>query len=100
MRLLLDTHVFLWLQDEPERVSSTAREWCESGDSELFLSMGSIWEMQIKLGRGKLHLKMPLAQLIDEQCRENNLQILGVKLSHLWALGGLLFTTATPLIAC
>lgn len=89
MRLLLDTHVFLWLQDEPEKVSPSAREVCESGESELFLSVASIWEMQIKLSQGKLRLKWPLSRLVDEQCRENSLQILGVKLPHLWALGGL-----------
>ncbi len=69
MRLLLDTHVFLWLQDEPEKVSPSAREVCESGESELFLSVASIWEMQIKLSQGKLRLKWPLSRLVDEQCR-------------------------------
>ena len=44
-------------------------------DNDVFLSMASIWEMQIKHQLGKLELGLPLYTLIDEQCVNNGLQI-------------------------
>ena len=48
MRLLLDTHVFLWLAIEPESLSARARALCQDPEHELLLSFASIWELQIK----------------------------------------------------
>jgi len=48
MKLLLDTHVFLWLNDDSERISKTVKDLCSSGAHEFYLSMASPWEMQIK----------------------------------------------------
>ena len=48
MKLLLDTHVFLWLNDDSERISETVKDLCSSGTHEFYLSMASPWEMQIK----------------------------------------------------
>ncbi len=49
MKCLLDTHAFLWLNDETERLTQKVRELCSSGEHEFYLSMASPWEMQIKL---------------------------------------------------
>ena len=54
MKYLLDTHAFLWLNDESERLTQTVKELCSSGEHEFYLSMASAWEMQIKHQLGKL----------------------------------------------
>ena len=54
--------------------------------SDMFLSMVSIWEMQIKNQLGKLALDLPLNELIDQQCMENGLQILGIEKGHIYCL--------------
>lgn len=51
--------------------------------------MVSIWEMQIKLGKGKLTMKQSLKNIIDEPQRDNRLGVLRLDLSHLWTLQAL-----------
>lgn len=54
MKLLLDTHIFLWLNSDPEKLSETIQEACSASDNELYLSLVSPWEIQIKQQLGKL----------------------------------------------
>ncbi len=61
----------------------------ENMDSDIFLSMASIWEMQIKNQLGKLALDLPLNELIEQQCMENGLQILAIEAEHIYALKNL-----------
>ena len=65
MKLLLDTHTFIWWDSEPEKLSQRALELCRNPTNILLLSIASVWEMQIKLQLGKLSLKLPLAQMIN-----------------------------------
>lgn len=55
----------------------------------LFLSVVSIWEMQIKSQLGKLKLNLPLRELIESQQQTNGLQILSIALEHVLALENL-----------
>lgn len=52
MRVLLDTHIFLWAVSAPEKLSDAARKYIEEAD--VFVSAASIWEISIKCGIGKL----------------------------------------------
>lgn len=54
MRLLLDTHIWLWALLEPERLSAEVRAALESPDNELWLSPISVWEASILAERGRL----------------------------------------------
>ncbi|MDP3876326.1 MAG: hypothetical protein Q8Q50_05035 [Methylobacter sp.] len=54
MRLLLDTHAFLWLNDDNPKLSQKIREFCLSGEHSFYLSIASAWEIQIKVQLGKL----------------------------------------------
>lgn len=54
MRYLLDTHTFLWALESPGKLSSTSREVVTDPDAELFLSIGTPWELAIKTKIGKL----------------------------------------------
>ncbi len=86
MRLLLDTHTFSWWSSHSSRLSDRALSLCTDPANTLLLSVASVWEMQIKQQVGKLHLSVPLADLIAGQRRSNNLQVLTVELSHVLAL--------------
>lgn len=86
MKLLLDTHVFLWLRSEPKKVSSKALNLYQERNNSVYLSIVSVWEMQIKRQIGKLDLNMPLQEIIEEQCETNNLQILPLRLKHIFGL--------------
>lgn len=54
MRILLDTHIFLWLVDDDKRLSPEYRQIIHNLDHEIFLSVVSIWECVIKYQIGKL----------------------------------------------
>jgi len=56
MKLLLDTHTFLWHSDGNPRMSVTATSLLVDPTNELFLSMASMWEIAIKVGLKKLTL--------------------------------------------
>jgi len=56
MRLLLDTHSFLWMLTDDPALSPRARELMAVSDNELWLSAASAWEISIKYGLGKLPL--------------------------------------------
>ena len=58
MKILLDTHAFIWLDSQPEKLSKKAIEVCQDTSNELYLSMASLWEMQIKVQLGKLKLNI------------------------------------------
>jgi PIN domain nuclease of toxin-antitoxin system len=89
MRLLLDTHALIWWASSSEQLPKKVLDLLEDADNRLFLSVASIWEMQIKCQNGKLELGKPLAQLVSNQQVSNGLKILLVEPSHVYALQGL-----------
>jgi len=89
MRLLMDTHVFIWWSDEPEKLSDRVLNACQDDDNSLMLSIISIWEMQIKIQLGKLRLRNPLRYLIENQQNINDLQVLPISVNHIYMLENL-----------
>ena len=89
MKILFDTHAFLWWDSEPERLSALALEACTDPSNELYLSIASLWEMQIKIGLGKLLLRLSLESILQHQQSQNSLQILPILPSHIFALASL-----------
>ncbi|WP_176049519.1 type II toxin-antitoxin system VapC family toxin [Burkholderia sp. BCC1644] len=57
MRLLLDTHIFLWIVTNDPKLSARARRLISAAD-ERFVSSASIWEAAIKAGLGKLDIDL------------------------------------------
>jgi PIN domain nuclease of toxin-antitoxin system len=96
MKVLLDTHAFIWLDTQPEKLSKTAMEVCQDTDNQLYLSMASIWEMQIKVQLGKLKLKISLADMLTVQQQENDLNVLNIALAHIYQLQALPFHHNDP----
>jgi PIN domain nuclease of toxin-antitoxin system len=89
MRLLLDTHTFIWWDSAPDKLSSQVLALGTDQANEMILSVTSVWEMQIKLQLGKLQLKLPLEEIIKSQQQTNNIQVLPITLAHTLALDGL-----------
>jgi len=86
MKLLLDTHTFIWWDSEPAKLSEQALALCQDPSNTLLFSVASAWEMQIKLQLGKLALKLPLATVIEGQRQTNQIEILPITLPHVLAL--------------
>ena len=86
MKVLLDTYAFIWWDSNPTKLSPQALAVCQDQANQVFLSVASVWEMQIKLQVEKLHLDFPLAEIIENQQQTNNIQILPVALEHVLAL--------------
>lgn len=72
MRLLLDTHVFLWSVSDDRRLSKKTRSLIRAAD-EVFISSASIWEASIKAGIGKLDVDIDL--LVDEIANSGFLEL-------------------------
>jgi len=89
MKLLLDTHTFIWWDSSPQKLSPKALALCQHRENILLLSIGSIWEMQIKIQLGKLSLNLPLPELIESQQQTNNIEVLPINLTHLFTLDSL-----------
>ncbi|PIG93418.1 type II toxin-antitoxin system VapC family toxin [Gloeocapsopsis sp. IPPAS B-1203] len=86
MRLLLDTHTLIWIIFEPNSSSERVTSLFVDREHEIFLSIVSIWEMQIKLQLGKLNFDLPLSELIESQRQVNDLQLLSILTEHIYAL--------------
>jgi PIN domain nuclease of toxin-antitoxin system len=85
VRILLDTHTFIWFNGKSSQLSERAAALCSDPSNVLLLSLVSVWEIQIKLGLGKLSLPAPLAEIITAQQSQNGVRLLPIDLSHLLA---------------
>lgn len=82
MRLLLDTHAFIWaVTGDPRLPPSTVALLADPGN-ERFLSSISVYEMAIKIRLGKLDLNRPLAEFVSVGMRRSQLTELPVRTSH------------------
>jgi PIN domain nuclease of toxin-antitoxin system len=88
MKLLLDTHAFMWWDSDPAQLSAPALAALRDPANEVWLSVVSVWEMVIKAQLGKLMLRLPLADIVSQQ-QANGLRVLAVSLAHVLAVEGL-----------
>ena len=89
MRLLLDTHVWLWTLVSPSRLSPQALDRLGDPDNELYLSAASTWEMAIKYGLGKLSLPEPPRQFVPQRLDRDGVIALPVEHAHTLAVAEL-----------
>jgi PIN domain nuclease of toxin-antitoxin system len=85
MRVLLDTHAFLWWITEDRRLSARALEVMTDGGNNLLLSAVSGWEIAIKASLGRITLPIPIDGFLSEQLRRNGIGTLPIEMHH--ALG-------------
>jgi PIN domain nuclease of toxin-antitoxin system len=86
--LLLDTHVFLWLQTEPERLGDHLTT-VEDRSTTLLLSAASSWEIAIKYGLGRLPLPEPPERYVPARMRAIGAEPLPIEHSHALAVAAL-----------
>lgn len=96
MRVLLDTHTFLWFIEGKPLLSNTARQVVEDIANERLLSIASVWEAAIKFGTGKLELSKPFADLIPDQLRINDIRLFGITIEQTAQLATLPFHHRDP----
>lgn len=96
MKLLLDTHAFLWWVEGTPALGRRAGIQVADPDNEVFLSLASCWELAIKLSLGKVQLARPLERFIPEQLSLNGFSLLPVELRHVVSVAGLPFHHRDP----
>ena len=96
MRVLIDTHIFIWYIQNNEKLPSPMFTLINDGRNEILFSTASIWEMAIKQSTGKLNLGVPYASFIKEQMKLNRIELLPIKLEHLEVVASLPFHHRDP----
>ncbi len=89
MTLLLDTHAFLWMLNAPEKLSKRVAQAHDDDQTLLYVSVVSLWEIQIKHAIGKLEMDIPLSQVVDEQIQNGRFAILDIRAPHVLELDNL-----------
>lgn len=87
MKLLLDTHIFLWVISNDQRLTSRWREAISNPRNDVFLSVVSVWECVIKHALGKLPLPAPAAEYIPAQRVQHQITSLELSESSVARLG-------------
>lgn len=82
MRLLIDTHALIWTVEEPEKLRADAVAAINDPSNERFVSAGSIWELAIKVGLGKLTLSMPYKTWIEQALMDLDAAVLPITVDH------------------
>jgi PIN domain nuclease of toxin-antitoxin system len=84
MRLLVDTHCWLWMLVAPEKFSEATRRLLDDPDNELLLSAASAWEIAIKFALGKLALPIAPAEYVPSRMKSSGTT--GLSVEHVHAL--------------
>ncbi|SAK99330.1 PilT protein-like protein [Caballeronia temeraria] len=82
MRLLLDTHVYVWSVSNDRRMPNDFRKMIAKAE-QVFVSTASIWELSIKSARGKLE---PNGERAIDELNEQSVIVLPVQLKHALAV--------------
>jgi len=96
MKLLLDTHILIWLIDGNQKLNQISRQAIEDESNSLHLSIASLWEIAIKTSLGKLELGIPLEQILTNFILPSGIEILPIHLPHLLVLQTLPFHHRDP----
>jgi PIN domain nuclease of toxin-antitoxin system len=88
MKYIIDTHVFIWANLEPSKLSTTAIKILEKTPSSVYLSAASIWEMAIKANLKKLEFD-DIGQFVNQGCKFLNCKVLPILVPHILKVEGL-----------
>lgn len=83
MNLLLDSQAFVNIILFPELFPANARSAIEDGNNDVYLSLVSPLELQIKINLGKLSFGKPLRQTIEEEVEAGTFELLPITLAHI-----------------
>jgi PIN domain nuclease of toxin-antitoxin system len=82
MKVLLDTHTFLWWITDDPKLSLRVRGIISDGENEIFISAATGWEIAIKSQIGRLKLPDEPQRFILEQLRINGMKSLPIEMRH------------------
>ena len=82
MRVIIDTHVFLWWVEGDKALPVRARAVLANPESDCLLSLASVWELSIKAALGKLKLALPVQRYVTEHVAANGFRLLNIELGH------------------
>ncbi len=85
MRILLDTNVLLWLLADSPRINPV-RDLILSADTEIYVSVASLWEIAIKTSIGKLNIDVSDIRTAVEDSGFTELAVLGIHTTTLATL--------------
>jgi PIN domain nuclease of toxin-antitoxin system len=80
--LLLDAHALIWAVDDPTRLGARAVTDLNDPANELLVSAGTIWEISIKVGLGKLSLTLPFGEWMNKAIADLRATILPILIDH------------------
>ncbi|SFI55857.1 type II toxin-antitoxin system VapC family toxin [Planctomicrobium piriforme] len=86
MKLLLDTHAFLWYCQDSSALSKSAKALIEDSSNQKALSVVSCWEIAIKAGIGKLILGEPSCTYLSNALTKTGIELLPMTLQHATAV--------------
>lgn len=89
MRVLLDTHAFVWWITDDERLTSFARETIGASSGQVFVSAASIWEMVTKSRLGRLRVAERIDRFVSTHLEANAFQPLSITIRHALELAAL-----------
>lgn len=83
MRLLLDSNVLVWSLSDRKRLTPRVRRMLEDNQNELFVSRVSVWELSIKVAKGKLTMPGSSVRSLLEQIAETGMTVLPIEDAHI-----------------
>ena len=89
MKLLLDTHAWLWWIGEPERLGAEAARLIADRRNEVYLSAASSWEITIKVRLGKLKLPESPEKFVPSRMERDGIVALAISHPHALAVSSL-----------
>jgi PIN domain nuclease of toxin-antitoxin system len=91
VRVLLDTHSFLWFITSDPKLSANAHGLIADPQNDVLISPASYWEVAIKVSLNKYPLTVPFEKFIDEGIIKNDFEILSLEVRHAAVLASLPF---------
>ena len=88
MKILLDTHILLWALSDDERLSEKARKAVENEDNEIYYSIISLWEVELKRIAHPDAMRITAKELAD-YCEQSGFNRISIKDKHIYALSRL-----------
>jgi PIN domain nuclease of toxin-antitoxin system len=89
VRLLIDAHAVFWAVDDPSKLSAAAVAALQDPANELLLSAGTIWELAIKVGLGKLVLSLPFRTWMSQAMADLGVTLLPITVEYADVQAGL-----------
>ncbi|MGB3207673.1 MAG: type II toxin-antitoxin system VapC family toxin [Crinalium sp.] len=82
MKLLIDTHIFLWFINDDPRLSDHLKDLIEDQSNTIYLSLASLWEMSIKYNLGKLKFETSYEEFVEVEITQSCLKLLNIEVKH------------------